>query len=195
MVVAGDGPAGESLRMRVRRAGLDSVFALLGHVDDMPKVLAEADVVVVPSRAEGIPLIVLEAMATAKPVVCSAVGAVSEALDPSAGILIESGPGVARRFAFALQGLLENPGLRDAMGQAGRRKVEAEYDQRRSRRAYAIYSSLRHYPRRRRSRAGAAIGLRSALRRIVWSLTPRYDSRKPNAGGVADSAAQVGGTP
>ena len=136
VVVAGDGPAGESLRTRVRRAGLDSVFALLGFVDDMPKVLAEADVVVVPSRAEGIPLIVLEAMATAKPVVCSAVGAVSEAMDPSTGILIESGPGVAKRFAFALQGLLENPGLRDAMGQAGRRKVEAEYDQRQSRRAY-----------------------------------------------------------
>jgi glycosyltransferase involved in cell wall biosynthesis len=43
---------------------------------------------------------------------------------------------VAKRFAFALQALLENPGLRDAMGQAGRRKVEAEYDQRQSRRAY-----------------------------------------------------------
>ena len=91
-------------------AGLDSTFALLGHVDDMPKVLAEADVVVVPSRAEGIPLIVLEAMATARPVVSSAVGAVSEALDSSTGILIEPGPDVARRFAFALQRLLEDPG-------------------------------------------------------------------------------------
>jgi glycosyltransferase involved in cell wall biosynthesis len=137
VVVAGDGPAGEALRVGVRRAGLDSVFALLGHVDDMPKVLAEADVVVVPSRAEGIPLILLEAMATARTVVCSAVGAVSEALDASTGILIEPGPDVAKRFAIALQGLLENPRLREALGQAARRKVEAEYDQCRSRRAYA----------------------------------------------------------
>ena len=136
VLVAGDGPEGESLRIRVRRAGIDSVFALLGHVDDMPKVLAEADVVVVPSQAEGIPLSVLEAMATAKPVVCAAVGAVSEALDPSTGILIEPGPGVARRFAVALQRLLDDPGLRDAMGQAGRRKVEAEYNRRQSRQAY-----------------------------------------------------------
>ncbi len=136
VVVAGDGPAGEALRVGVRRAGLDPVFALLGHVDDMPKVLAEADVVVVPSRAEGIPLIVLEAMATARPVVCSAVGAVSEALDSSTGILIEAGPDLAKRFAFALQTLLEDPALREALGQAARRKVEAEYDQRRSRRAY-----------------------------------------------------------
>ena len=102
----------------------------------MPKVLAEADVVIVPSRAEGIPLIVLEAMATARPVVCSAVGAVSEALDSSTGILIEPGPDLARRFAFALQTLLEDPALREALGQAARRKVEAEYDRRRSRRAY-----------------------------------------------------------
>jgi glycosyltransferase involved in cell wall biosynthesis len=136
VVVAGDGPAGESLGMRVRRSGLDSVFTLLGHVDDMSNVLAEADVVVVPSRAEGIPLIVLEAMATGKPVVCSAVGAVSEALDASTGILIEPGPDVAKRFGCALHGLLENPGLRAAMGRAGRQKVEAEYDQRQSRRAY-----------------------------------------------------------
>jgi glycosyltransferase involved in cell wall biosynthesis len=136
VLVAGDGPEGEALRIRVRRAGLDSVFVLLGYVDDMPKLLAEADVVVVPSQAEGIPLTVLEAMATAKPVVCTAVGAVSEALDPSTGILIEPGPGVARRFATALQRLLDDPGLRDAMGQAGRRKVEAEYDQRQSRQAY-----------------------------------------------------------
>ena len=136
VLVAGDGPEGESLRIRLRRAGLDSVFVLLGHVDDMPQVLAKADVLVVPSQAEGIPLSVLEAMATAKPVVCAAVGAVSEALDPSTGILVEPGPGLARRFAAALQRLLDDPGLRDAMGQAGRRKVEAEYDRRQSRQAY-----------------------------------------------------------
>lgn len=136
VLVAGDGPEGEPIRNRVRQAGLDSVFALLGHVDDIPKVLAEADVVVAPSQAEGVPLSVLEAMATAKPVVCSAVGAVSEALDPSTGILIEPGPGMAKRFAAALQRLLDDPGLREAMGQAGRRKVEAEYDQRKSRQAY-----------------------------------------------------------
>jgi glycosyltransferase involved in cell wall biosynthesis len=136
VIVAGDGPEGESLRIRVRRAGLNSVFALLGHVDDMPKLLAEADVVVVPSQAEGIPLSVLEALATAKPVVCSAVGAVSEVLGPATGILIQPGPDLALRFAAALQRLLDEPGLRDDMGRAGRRKVEAEYDRRQSRQAY-----------------------------------------------------------
>lgn len=136
VLVAGDGPEAESLRISVQRTGLDSVFELLGYVDDVQKVLAEADVVVVPSQAEGIPLIVLEAMAMAKPVVCSNVGAVSEALEPSTGILIGSGAGLARRFASALHGLLENPRLRETMGQAGRRKVEAEYDLRQSRQAY-----------------------------------------------------------
>jgi len=136
VLVAGDGPEGEPLRRRLRRAGIDSVFVLLGHVDDVPQLLAEADALVVPSQLEGIPLSVLEAMATARPVVCSAVGAVSEALDPSSGILIEPGPGEARRFATALQRLLTDPGARDQMGRAGRRKVEVEYDQRQSRQAY-----------------------------------------------------------
>ena len=136
VLVAGDGPEGESLRIRVRRAGLDSVFARPGHVDDMPKVLAGADVVVLPSQAEGIPLVVLEAMAVARPVVCSRVGAVAEVVDSSNGILIEPGPGEATRFAVALQQLLNNPGERDAMGRAGRRKVEAEYDRRQSWKAY-----------------------------------------------------------
>jgi len=136
VLVAGDGPEGEPLRIRVRRAGLDSVFALPGHVDDMPTVLAGADVVVLPSQAEGIPLVVLEAMAVARPVVCSRVGAVAEVVDSSNGILIEPGPGEARRFAVALQQLLNNPGERDAMGRAGRRKVEAEYDRRQSWKAY-----------------------------------------------------------
>ena len=136
VLVAGDGLEGESLRTRLRRAGLEQGFVLLGHVDDMPELFAEADVVVVPSLAEGIPLSVLEALATAKPVVCSAVGAVSEVVDPSTGILIEPGPGMARRFAIALQRLLDDPVLRGAMGQAGRRRVETEYDKRQSRQAY-----------------------------------------------------------
>ena len=135
-LVAGDGPERELLRKRVRRAGLDSVFKLLGHVATMPATLAETDVVVLPSRAEGIPLVVLEAFAVGRPVICSRVGALAEVVDSSSGILIERGPGEAARFAAAVQSLLADPEPRREMGQAGRRKVEAEYDQRQSRRAY-----------------------------------------------------------
>lgn len=52
------------------------------------------------------------------------------------GILIETGPGEAWRLAAARCRLLDDPGLCDAMGQGGRRKVAAEYDRRQSRQAY-----------------------------------------------------------
>ena len=136
VVIAGDGPEGAALRGRVHRAGLDSVFEFLGQVSAMPAVLADADAVVLPSRGEGIPLVVLEAFAAARPVVCSRVGALAEVVDSSTGILVESGSGEARRFAIALKGLLNDSEAREAMGRAGRRKVEAEYDLRKARAAY-----------------------------------------------------------
>jgi glycosyltransferase involved in cell wall biosynthesis len=136
VVVAGDGPEREALRAKVREAGLEGCFELMGHVPSMPAALADADVLVLPSRGEGIPLIVLEALAAGRPVVCSRVGAVEEAVDASTGFLIEPGVGEAARFAAALARLLADSDARQAMGQAGRRRVEAEFDLRKARDAY-----------------------------------------------------------
>jgi glycosyltransferase involved in cell wall biosynthesis/GT2 family glycosyltransferase len=136
VLVGGDGAEGESLRARLRKTGLESLFTLMGQVDDVPALLADADVVVVPSQAEGIPLIVLEAFAAARPVICSRVGAVEEVVDSSTGVLIDLGPGEAAQFAAAIERLLGNSQLRQEMGRAGRRKVEAEYNRERSRAAY-----------------------------------------------------------
>ncbi len=90
----------------------------------------------VPSHTEGIPLIVLEAFAATRPVICSRVGAVEEVVDASTGILIDPQRGEAGRFAAAIERLLGNPLLRHELGLAGRRKVEAEYNRERSREAY-----------------------------------------------------------
>ena len=73
-VVAGDGPEAARLRQRVRTIGLDGLFEFRGQVTDIAPELAACEVVVLPSRAEGIPLIVLEAFAASRPVVASAVG-------------------------------------------------------------------------------------------------------------------------
>jgi glycosyltransferase involved in cell wall biosynthesis len=93
-------------------------------------------VVVLPSQWEGIPFIVLEALALERPVVCSQVGALDEVVSPHTGILVKTGQGEVRRFAMALQSLLSDPRRRRAMGEAGRRMVERDYDQARSRRQY-----------------------------------------------------------
>jgi glycosyltransferase involved in cell wall biosynthesis len=128
IVVAGDGPESGRLFESVRRAKLETMFQLLGVVDDIRPLLEESDIVVVPSRSEGIPLIVLEAFASQRPVVCSKVGAVDEAVDGSTGVLVETGADEARRFAEAIHSLLEDPRRREEMGKAGRRQVEQLHD-------------------------------------------------------------------
>jgi len=136
-VVAGDGPAGPGLRAAVRRHGLEGVFEFLGHVEDMPPLLAGADLLLLPSRSEGVPLIALESLACSTPVVASNVGAIPEAVDESCGVLIEPGGSEVSAFAEAIDRLLSHPADRRKMGEAGRRKIAAEYNLRRARQAYA----------------------------------------------------------
>jgi glycosyltransferase involved in cell wall biosynthesis len=94
----------------------------------MAPLYAESDALVLTSREEGVPLVILEAMASARPLVASKVGAIAEVLDPACGFLVETGKGEASRFATALQQLLKEPQLQEAMGAAGRRMAEAEFD-------------------------------------------------------------------
>ncbi len=96
-----------------------------------------SDVVILTSRSEGVPLVILEALASERPVIASNVGGVPEALDASCGVLIDPAPAEAAAFARALNSLLDQPELRAQMGAEGRRKIEADYDLRRSRAAYA----------------------------------------------------------
>ena len=135
-LVAGDGPERAALESRVAGSGLQPLFTLLGMVDDVAPLLAEAAVIVVPSRAEGIPMIAIEAFAATRPVVCARVGAVAEVVNAGTGVLIDPGPQEAARFAAALDGLLSDPPRRQALGLAGRRLVENAYDAARARRAY-----------------------------------------------------------
>ena len=135
--VAGDGPEAPALRAGVRRHGLEEFFEFLGHVDDMPSVMAAAEILLLTSRSEGVPLIVLEALACGTPVVASKVGAIAEVLDSSCGVLIDPGSGEASAFAAALDRLLSHANLCRQMGEAGRKKIASEYDLQRTRRAYA----------------------------------------------------------
>jgi len=136
-VIAGDGPEAPSMRAGVRRRGLEGVFEFLGHVESMPPLISAADLVLLPSRSEGMPLIVLEALACGTPVVASRVGAIAELVDSSCGVLIEPAHGEASAFAAAIDQLLNHPDTCRTMGEAGRKRVAAEHDLRRARQAYA----------------------------------------------------------
>jgi glycosyltransferase involved in cell wall biosynthesis len=133
--IAGDGPEKERFERRVNKLGLDAVFDFRGHIADLAPMYAAADVVILPSRSEGVPLVVLEALASARCVIASNVGSIPEVLDSSCGILIQHPD--AAEFARSIDLLLNQPELRERMGAAGRRKMEASHDIRQTRETLA----------------------------------------------------------
>lgn len=80
LVVAGDGPLSSPLRDTFKRAGLKSCVAMLGHVDDVGSVMRAVDIVVLPSSAEGLPQVLVQAIAWDTPFVAYAVDGVEELL-------------------------------------------------------------------------------------------------------------------
>jgi len=105
-VIAGGGPLEPELRARIRREGLP--VRLLGPRDDVPDLLRAADAVVVPSRWEGQPLAVQEALQAGLPVVATAVGGIPD-LVGDAALLVPAGDAAALRDA--IRRLLAEPGL------------------------------------------------------------------------------------
>jgi glycosyltransferase involved in cell wall biosynthesis len=97
------------------------VFA--GYQPDAPALMDDLDVVVLPSWIEGLPLVVLEAMARAKPVVATPVGGTGEAVvDGTTGLLVP--PRDPEALADAIDRLLRNPDLARRLGEAGRQRAE-----------------------------------------------------------------------
>ena len=105
LVIAGDGPMAGQLAARSRAAGAD--VRLLGQRADIPALLAAADVVAVPSRWEGQPLIVQEALRAGRPLVASRAGGIPELTGETAALLIPAGDPV--RLASALASVLDEP--------------------------------------------------------------------------------------
>lgn len=124
-IIAGDGPLEAEVRKSIHRQGLERFVRCLGRVrnDLLPAVYAALDVVVVPSRIDGRPQAVQEAQASGVPVVAPNVGSMGELItDEDTGLLCPAGSG-AGVYAAQIVRLLEDPGLRRRIGDAGRRRV------------------------------------------------------------------------
>jgi glycosyltransferase involved in cell wall biosynthesis len=116
---------GRNPTARLREIALRAEIVVTGTVDDVRPSIAEASVYVVPLRAGGgTRLKIFEALAMAKPVVSTTVGAEGLALAPGHHFVAADDP---RDFAAAVVGLLRDPQRRDALGQAGRDLVETYY--------------------------------------------------------------------
>jgi len=81
LAVAGDGSRRGWLEQRALSLGLSPRVQFVGQLDDVGSLLAAADGVILPSRWEGLPLVLLEAMARGRPIVATAVGGVADALE------------------------------------------------------------------------------------------------------------------
>jgi len=122
----------------------DGDITLLGHVDDMPALLARTDIAVLPSYREGTPRSLLEAAACGLPLIATDVPGCREIVQHGVnGLLIPAKDAAA--LAAALRPLCADPQLRQRMGQASRAKVLAEFDERIVlRQTLAVYEELRH---------------------------------------------------
>ena len=140
--LVGDGELREAVQHQVRALGIESRVRFLGVRSDIPDLLRAADVFVFPSRWEGNPLSVMEAMAAGLPVVATAVGGVPELVeDGVSGILVPNEDHNA--LVGALQQLVQRADLRAQMAHAARRRAEARFDIRHTVRAYeSLYESL-----------------------------------------------------
>jgi glycosyltransferase involved in cell wall biosynthesis len=124
-VFAGAGELARSLASRVERERLPVV--LLGHREDVPELMAAADLVVLPSLSEALPTVLMEAAAAARPVVATRVGGAPEVVDEGrTGHLVPVGDAAA--LASAMTELLIDRSLSVTYGRAAREKAEREFD-------------------------------------------------------------------
>jgi sugar transferase (PEP-CTERM/EpsH1 system associated) len=126
LVIVGDGPMRQSLAGEIQAAGLGRNTVLAGAREDVADWLRAMDVFVLPSLAEGISNTVLEAMATALPVIATNVGGNADlVVEGKTGYLTQCGD--VETLALRIGGYLADPQARRAHGLAGRDRAQSAF--------------------------------------------------------------------
>ncbi|MFC4671633.1 glycosyltransferase family 4 protein [Seohaeicola nanhaiensis] len=131
--IVGEGPEYPLLQSLVADRGLGDFVVFRGSLgeDGVANAMSKADVLVVPSLSEGLPVVIMEAMASGLPVIASDIDGIPELVrDAETGFLVP--PGDSQKLAQALVRLLANPDLARSMGARGRMNVKERYDAERS---------------------------------------------------------------
>lgn len=124
VVLAGDGHLEDALRADAAQLGIAHAVQFLGFRSDTPACLEAADVFVLSSDSEGLPLSLLEAMAAGLPTVSTNVGGIAAALGtPAAGLLVP--PGDEEALAAALGRMAQDVALRERCGHMARERAQA----------------------------------------------------------------------
>ncbi len=126
LIFVGDGPLRVQLEADANRMGLGRSVIFAGHQEQAYDFINMADIFVLPSLHEGIPMVLLEALALQRPVVASRVGGIPEVIvHDHSGKLVCAGD--ARELALTLHKLIEKPDKAGALGVEGRKLVEHKF--------------------------------------------------------------------
>jgi len=141
-VLVGSGHMEETIRDWIKQNRLEQAFILTGQRKDVSKLLKGMDLFVLPSLWEGMPMALLEAMSMSCSCVVTDIGGPRELIEHGRSGLIVP-PRDSDALAQAIFCLLKDPGLRIALGQAARRRVEAVFSMEAVARAYdGLYRKL-----------------------------------------------------
>jgi glycosyltransferase involved in cell wall biosynthesis/peptidoglycan/xylan/chitin deacetylase (PgdA/CDA1 family) len=165
--IIGDGPLRGELEALAAALGVSDATEFAGFRSDVPGELASLDVFVLPSRFEGLPLALLEAMASGLPVVASAVNAIPQAVDDGrCGMLVA--PGDVDGLSRSILALLAEPALRRQLGALAAERVSSHYSLRAMVCGYrAIYFRFDE-PSRRSTLLRACLDLLTPNELLFW---------------------------
>jgi glycosyltransferase involved in cell wall biosynthesis len=125
-LIAGSGPRASQIAARAAARGVSDRFHFLGECSDIPQLLAESDIFALPSRSEGLPNAVMEAMAAGLPVVATRVGGIPELIASGVtGTIVP--PGDSRAMASAVVDLMNDPDRAATLGEHARLRAQNEY--------------------------------------------------------------------
>jgi glycosyltransferase involved in cell wall biosynthesis len=126
--LVGDGPDRHNLEQQIQQSGFDEQIILAGAVnqDKILDFYHQADIFVLASFAEGIPVVLMEAMIMEIPCISTHITGIPELIGSGEGLLVAPADVEALTEAIAL--LMDNPELRRTLGQAGRQKILQHYE-------------------------------------------------------------------
>jgi glycosyltransferase involved in cell wall biosynthesis len=141
-LIVGDGPEMAHLKSLAKELGMAERVMFTGHRDDVYDLMAAMDVFVLPSLSEGIPMVLLEAMALGTPIVASRVGGVPEIVEHEAtGLLLP--PGDPTALSDSCLRVISDQNLADALRTRAREKVVREHSAAlMAQQVFALYQEL-----------------------------------------------------
>jgi glycosyltransferase involved in cell wall biosynthesis/peptidoglycan/xylan/chitin deacetylase (PgdA/CDA1 family) len=168
VLLVGNGEKEVEIREAITKDHLEDTVILLGLRRDIPTILSASDILVIPSIWEGLPIVMLEAMATGTPVIATKVGGIPDALtDGSTGILTT--PDAPSLSDAMIRGLSDLPHM-EQMAQEAQKVASNRYDIKRTAARYTdVYRTITREHQFRR-------GMRDIMRTIsgkILSTSPR----------------------